>query len=93
MPVSAFDLFKIGIGPSSSHTVGPMRIALEFARQLDRERTQAVTVAVEVHLYGSLALTGCGHAIDRAAMLGLMEHDPERVDIERIDTCARRQLS
>ena len=58
MAISVFDLFKIGIGPSSSHTVGPMRIALEFVRQLERERTLAATAAVEVHLYGSLALTG-----------------------------------
>ena len=78
MPVSAFDLFKIGIGPSSSHTVGPMRIALEFVRQVERERTLAATAAVEVHLYGSLALTGRGHATDRAVMLGLMGHEPER---------------
>ena len=86
MPVSAFDLFKIGIGPSSSHTVGPMRIALEFVRQLERERTMMATAAVEVHLYGSLALTGRGHATDRAVMLGLMGHEPERVNIELIDT-------
>ncbi|MEJ8838144.1 L-serine ammonia-lyase [Ramlibacter sp. AN1133] len=81
MPVSVFDLFKVGIGPSSSHTVGPMRIALRFVRALaDNGRLESVA-RIETHLYGSLALTGRGHATDRAVLLGLMGHDPETVDI------------
>jgi L-serine dehydratase len=81
MPVSVFDLFKVGIGPSSSHTVGPMRIALRFVQALaDAGRLEAVA-RIEAHLYGSLALTGRGHATDRAVLLGLMGQDPETVDI------------
>ena len=81
MPVSVFDLFKVGIGPSSSHTVGPMRIALRFVRALaDAGRLESVA-RIEAHLYGSLALTGRGHATDRAVLLGLMGQDPETVDI------------
>jgi L-serine dehydratase len=85
MPVSVFDLFKVGIGPSSSHTVGPMRIALRFARGLADAGTMERVARVEAHLYGSLALTGRGHATDRAVLLGLMGHDPETVDIARAD--------
>jgi L-serine dehydratase len=85
VPVSAFDLFKVGIGPSSSHTVGPMRIALRFARALAASGPLEVVARIEVHLYGSLALTGRGHATDRAVMLGLMGHDPETVDPSLID--------
>ena len=81
MPVSVFDLLKVGIGPSSSHTVGPMRIALRFVRDLERSGLLQAVARVEVNLYGSLALTGRGHATDRAVLLGLMGHDPETVDI------------
>jgi L-serine dehydratase len=77
MRTSIFDLFKIGIGPSSSHTVGPMRAALAFLRGLD----PAVTRAVRAELYGSLALTGIGHGTDRAVLLGLKGHSPETVPI------------
>jgi len=83
MPVSAFDLFKVGIGPSSSHTVGPMRIARGFVRELAAGDRLGEVVDLEVHLYGSLALTGRGHATDRAVLLGLMGHEPETVDVER----------
>jgi L-serine dehydratase len=82
MPVSVFDLFKIGIGPSSSHTVGPMRIASTFARSLVSERLLDSTSSIEVHLYGSLALTGRGHATDRAAVLGLLGFEPETIDAQ-----------
>jgi L-serine dehydratase len=85
MPVSVFDLFKIGVGPSSSHTVGPMRIALRFVRELESRRQLAAVAGLEVRLYGSLALTGRGHATDRAVLLGLMGHDPETVEL---DHCA-----
>jgi L-serine dehydratase len=84
VPVSAFDLFKIGIGPSSSHTVGPMRIALRFAQGLAQRGELAAVARLQVRLHGSLALTGRGHATDRAVLLGLMGHDPETVDIDRM---------
>jgi len=77
MDMSVFDLFKIGIGPSSSHTVGPMVAARRFlleAGHLDE------AVGVEAHLYGSLALTGIGHATDKAVILGLMGETPQGVD-------------
>jgi len=83
MNTSLFELFKIGIGPSSSHTVGPMRAALRFVRELT-ERGE-FGAAITVDLYGSLALTGRGHATDRAVMMGLLEESPDTVDLERID--------
>jgi len=85
VPVSAFDLFKVGIGPSSSHTVGPMRIALQFVQSLQLRAVLHRVARVEVHLYGSLALTGRGHATDRAVMLGLMGQAPDTVDIDAAD--------
>jgi L-serine dehydratase len=77
---SLFELFKIGIGPSSSHTVGPMRAALRFARQLESTGLLQNTAKVTVDLYGSLALTGIGHGTDRAILLGLMGETPDTVD-------------
>ena len=85
MPVSAFDLFKIGIGPSSSHTVGPMRITHRFVSELADEGKLEQVHTLEVRLYGSLALTGKGHATDRAVLLGLLGEAPESVEIDRID--------
>ena len=84
MNTSLFELFKIGIGPSSSHTVGPMRAALRFVRELT-SRDGGWGSAITVDLYGSLALTGIGHATDRAVMMGLLEESPDTVDLERID--------
>jgi L-serine dehydratase len=85
MRTSLFELFRIGIGPSSSHTVGPMRAAGRFARDL-RDRGLLPRVhAVHAHLYGSLALTGKGHATDRAVVLGLMGEAPESVDPATMD--------
>jgi L-serine dehydratase len=79
-----FDLFKIGIGPSSSHTVGPMVAARRFGEHL-RERGLLGAVAhVEVGLYGSLALTGKGHATDSAVILGLAGEIPATVDADRV---------
>lgn len=86
MNTSLFELFKIGIGPSSSHTVGPMRAALRFARSLDASGLLTQTAAVRVDLYGSLALTGTGHGTDRAILLGLLGEAPDTVDPELIDT-------
>jgi len=77
---SLFELFKIGIGPSSSHTVGPMRAALRFVRDLDAEGKLTRTASVVVHLYGSLALTGIGHGTDRAILLGLLGEAPDTID-------------
>ena len=84
MPVSVFDVFKIGIGPSSSHTVGPMRAAAMFAAELRAEGQLTHTEAIRAELYGSLGATGRGHGSDRAIILGLMGEIPEGVDIESI---------
>src|SRR5215813_13754967 len=85
MTISVFDLFKIGIGPSSSHTVGPMRAALRFAQSLDTTGQLVATAHVVVDLYGSLALTGHGHGTDRAILLGLIGEAPDTVDPSVID--------
>src|SRR3954471_3652034 len=84
MALSAFDLFKIGIGPSSSHTVGPMRAARQFARRLHDAEPPARVARVEVTLYGSLGATGKGHGSDKAILLGLSGHEPDTVDVEAI---------
>ncbi|GAB3580352.1 L-serine ammonia-lyase [Calidifontibacter terrae] len=82
MALSALDLFSVGIGPSSSHTVGPMRAGARFVRGL-RERGLLSSVScVRVQLFGSLAATGIGHGTDRAVVLGLTGADPETVDVE-----------
>ena len=80
MAISVFDLFKVGIGPSSSHTVGPMRAAATFAQALGDQQLLSETRRVEVRLYGSLSATGVGHATDRACVMGLMGEWPDRVD-------------
>jgi L-serine dehydratase len=84
MAVSVFDLFKIGIGPSSSHTVGPMRAARLFALRLAHEALLARTSRITCELYGSLAATGKGHGSDKAVLLGLAGHEPDTVDVEAI---------
>ena len=84
MAVSVFDIFKIGIGPSSSHTVGPMRAARLFTDRLVHQGLLAACARVEVKLYGSLGSTGKGHGTDKAVLLGLEGHDPESVDVEAI---------
>ncbi len=71
MAISVFDLFKIGIGPSSSHTVGPMRAAALFSAALDERRLLERTARVQVRLYGSLAATGVGHGSDPAVVMGV----------------------
>lgn len=80
MSISVFDLFSIGIGPSSSHTVGPMRAARKFVNNLDQAGLLVKTHTVRVDLYGSLALTGKGHATDIAILLGLEGVTPEAAD-------------
>ncbi|RZA10523.1 MAG: L-serine ammonia-lyase, partial [Proteobacteria bacterium] len=71
MSLSVFDLFKVGIGPSSSHTVGPMRAGERFLKSLLEKNLIEKVASVTVELYGSLALTGVGHGTDKAVMLGL----------------------
>ncbi|KQT61758.1 MULTISPECIES: L-serine ammonia-lyase [unclassified Aureimonas] len=83
--ISIFELFKVGIGPSSSHTVGPMKAALAFAGALGAAGLAARTARVRVDLFGSLAWTGKGHGTDKAVMLGLAGEAPETVDPDRAD--------
>lgn len=80
MALSVFDIFKIGIGPSSSHTVGPMRAARNFARNLDARGLLSQVAGLNIQLYGSLAETGAGHRTDMGIMLGLMGEAPDTVD-------------
>ncbi len=84
MAVSVFDLFKIGIGPSSSHTVGPMRAARLFALRLQHEQLLDRVARVRAELFGSLGATGKGHGSDKAVLLGLEGEEPDQVDIEAI---------
>lgn len=80
MTVSVFDLFKLGVGPSSSHTMGPMTAAGRFLQRLRTGSLVAQTARIETSLYASLALTGRGHATDRAVMLGLSGFEPRTLD-------------
>jgi L-serine dehydratase len=82
--ISVFDIFKIGIGPSSSHTVGPMRAARRFAERLDADGELARTASVKVELFGSLGHTGKGHGSDRAVLLGLEGEEPATVDVDSV---------
>jgi L-serine dehydratase len=85
VPVSVFQLFSIGIGPSSSHTVGPMRAALSFAQMLQSEGHLPHVAKVTVELFGSLAMTGKGHATDLACVLGLEGETPEGIDPNTVE--------
>ncbi|MFE2969609.1 L-serine ammonia-lyase [Streptomyces sp. NPDC059340] len=85
MAISVFDLFSIGIGPSSSHTVGPMRAARMFARRLHNEELLASVTSVRAELYGSLGATGHGHGTPKAVLLGLEGASPRTVDVEGAD--------
>jgi L-serine dehydratase len=96
MNLSVLDIFKIGVGPSSSHTMGPMNAACAFVRDLDSRGLLERTEKVAAQLYGSLALTGRGHCTDRAVLLGLEGHQPATIDpaameptLERIRTTGR----
>ena len=84
MHISAFDIFKIGIGPSSSHTVGPMRAARRFAERVVEAGIVSQVATVKAELFGSLGFTGKGHGSDRAVILGLMGEDPATVAIDGI---------
>ncbi len=84
MAISIFDLFKIGVGPSSSHTVGPMWAANRFLLELESRDLLDRVVSLQVALYGSLALTGHGHATDTAVILGLLGETPDKVDSDAV---------
>jgi L-serine dehydratase len=83
---SLFDLYKVGIGPSSSHTMGPMRAARTFLLTLDMHKLLTSTVEIHADLYGSLALTGMGHGTDRAVILGLLGEEASKLDPDTIDS-------
>ncbi|WP_327295123.1 MULTISPECIES: L-serine ammonia-lyase [unclassified Streptomyces] len=85
MAISVFDLFSVGIGPSSSHTVGPMRAARMFAARLKNEGLLAHTGSVRAELFGSLGATGHGHGTPKAVLLGLEGESPRTVDVEHAD--------
>ncbi|WP_348264447.1 L-serine ammonia-lyase [Telmatobacter sp. DSM 110680] len=80
MTTSLFDLYKLGVGPSSSHTMGPMRAACSFVQDLESKGKLEKAARVQVRLYGSLALTGMGHGTDRAVLLGLSGNEPATID-------------
>src|SRR6516165_5085571 len=82
--ISVFDIFKIGVGPSSSHTLGPWRAALRFIQTLQQKNLLRSTRSITVLLYGSLAKTGKGHGTDIAVLMGLCGEDPVTVDVNSI---------
>ena len=84
MNISVFDLFKIGIGPSSSHTVGPMYAAKQFLFSCIEEFPLTKISSIKIELFGSLALTGKGHGSDTAILMGLEGEEPASVDPEQI---------
>src|SRR5688572_33332975 len=91
MAVSTFDLFKIGVGPSSSHTVGPMRAAARFVQKwLEENGNLERTARSRAEVFGSLALTGRGHGTDKAVMMGLEGHMPNLIDPDIIPAALER---
>ena len=92
MAVSVFELFKIGIGPSSSHTVGPMLAAHTFVQRLQSSNLLNQVESLQVTLYGSLAFTGRGHGTDKAVLLGLSGELPDQVDPDNIDGIVQQIL-
>lgn len=82
--ISVFDMLKVGVGPSSSHTLGPWRAAQKWIEHLIEQELIEKTDRIEIDLYGSLSLTGKGHATDKAVMLGLSGEDPETIEVENI---------
>jgi L-serine dehydratase len=93
MHVSVFELFKIGIGPSSSHTVGPMKAARAFVQELAAGVNLERTMRVQAFLYGSLGLTGKGHGTDKAIILGFEGHEPETVPMDAVEPTLARVRS
>ncbi|RKR06584.1 L-serine ammonia-lyase [Kushneria sinocarnis] len=92
MPISVFELFNIGIGPSSSHTVGPMRAAWRFLQDLQQRAALERVSGLEIHLHGSLAATGQGHGTDRAVIMGLMGEQPDTIEPAIIEPCIEELL-
>jgi L-serine dehydratase len=90
--LSVLDLFRVGLGPSSSHTVGPMRIAKRFLRAAAKSGTLSRAARVEIELQGSLALTGVGHGTDKAVILGLLGFDPETADPDEAEAAFRKTV-
>ncbi|HEY4444953.1 MAG TPA: serine dehydratase beta chain, partial [Steroidobacteraceae bacterium] len=90
MSLSVFDIFKIGIGPSSSHTMGPMNAARSFVQLLAARDLLERTTQVSAQLYGSLALTGRGHCTDRAILLGLEGLSPDTIDSAAVEQALKR---
>ncbi len=94
--ISVFDIFKVGVGPSSSHTMGPWRAALQFSSQLQAQDELIQIERIEIFLYGSLAKTGKGHGTDIAILMGLLGEDPEETDTsliqEKIDKIKTRGI-
>jgi L-serine dehydratase len=90
MILSVFDILKTGVGPSSSHTLGPWNAARKWIRELKNFSILSEVEKVKITLYGSLALTGKGHATDKALMLGLSGEDPERIDITKISSIIKK---
>ncbi|QJD96753.1 L-serine ammonia-lyase [Mucilaginibacter robiniae] len=84
--ISVFDIFKIGVGPSSSHTLGPWRAAQQFVQVLEQNGGLSQVVQIKILLYGSLAKTGKGHGTDVAILLGLSGHDPVTFEVEQLNT-------
>ncbi|NJL42157.1 MAG: L-serine ammonia-lyase, partial [Leptolyngbyaceae cyanobacterium SM1_4_3] len=90
MPISVFELFKVGIGPSSSHTVGPMRAAVQFMTDLNQAGQLEQVESIRVELFGSLGATGKGHGSDKAVLLGLEGEEPDRVDPAAVEPILER---
>jgi L-serine dehydratase len=84
--ISVFDMFKIGVGPSSSHTLGPWKAGTAFVGELKEKHGLENVQTVEIHLFGSLALTGIGHGTDIAVLLGLSGEDPETIPVDNVQT-------
>ena len=84
--ISIFDMLKIGIGPSSSHTFGPWRAGKRWISELKKNNIFHLVETITIDLYGSLSLTGIGHATDIATILGLSGYDPQTIDVASIAT-------
>lgn len=92
MALSVFDLFKVGVGPSSSHTVGPMRAAYIFRQHLETQQQLSSVNKLKIQLFGSLSSTGIGHGTDKATILGLMGFEPESIDTQQTENLLKTAL-
>lgn len=92
MSISVFDLFKVGIGPSSSHTVGPMKAAYLFVQELQKNDLLGQVETINIKLFGSLSATGVGHGTDKAVVMGLMGYQPDTIDPSLIDPAIQAVL-